>query len=502
KKLSMLSNIKAILKNSAIYGFGNLSTKLAGFILIPIYTSHFSVAEFGVLSMMEVTAQVIIAVFGLSLYQGFFRWYWDKGMAGRQKGLFFTVTMILIGVSLVTAAILFPLLNTISVWFFQTAEYSYLLKMMLIASLMQMVMVMPSTLLRLQEKAVLYTATNLIQLSVNLFFTIFFIIHFHQKVEGIYHAQIIGSVVYFLVLFRFIIKNSAFRFETKVLKDMLVFCYPLILSAISGVIFNVTDRYSLKILGDLQNVGIYSLGFKITNTLYVFVITSVMFAIQPMIYKKMDAPDNKRFYSKLMTYLTFGIMFFVLGVMLFGKEIIKVLAQKTAYWDAYQIIPFLAYAILFGMFKDIATTGLNITKKTKIIAITVALMAALNIALNFVFIPFLHNMGAALSKMLSQIVFFVIIYRSSQKVYPIPYEIMKLMKMLILGIALYFLSLLTNDMQLIWRLTIKTAMIASFPVILYFMNFYEKIELETMYGGWNKWRNLSRFKENLKTIHF
>jgi len=496
----MLSNLKSILKNSAIYGFGNLSTKLAGFVLIPIYTSHFSVAEFGVLGMMEVTAQVIIAVFGLALYQGFFRWYWDKGMAGRQKGMFFTVIAILMGIALLTFAAIFPFLKTISFWFFRTNDYRYLLNMMLIASLMQMVMVMPSTLMRLQEKAILYTTANIIQLSVNLFFTVLFIVHYHQKVEGIYHAQIIGSIAYFLFLSRFIFKNMAFHFEGKVLKEMLIFCYPLILSAISGVIFNVTDRFSLKILGDLQNVGIYSLGFKITNTLNVFIITSVMFAIQPMIYKMMDAPDNKRFYSKLLTYLTFGLMFFVLGIMLFGKEIIKLFAQKPDYWDAYQIIPFIAYAILFSMFKDIAVTGLNIAKKTKIIAVTVALVAGLNIILNFLFIPFLHNIGAALSKLISQIIFFLIIYRSSQKVYKIPYEINKLLKMLFLGVILYILSLLTNDMQLIWRLIIKTGLIVAFPIVLYFMNFYEKIELQTLRQGWHKWHNISNWKENFKNL--
>jgi O-antigen/teichoic acid export membrane protein len=449
---------------------------------------------------MEVTAQVIIAVFGLALYQGFFRWYWDKGMAGRQKEMFFTVSMLLIAVALITFIAFYPFLKTISFWFFQTSDYRYLLNMMLIASLIQMVMVMPSTLLRLQEKSILYTTANIIQLSVNLFFTVLFIVHYHQKVEGIYHAQIIGSVVYFLVLSRFIFRNIEFCFEGKVLKEMFIFCYPLVLSAISGVIFNVTDRYSLKILGDLQNVGIYSLGFKITNTLNVFVVTSVMFAIQPMIYKMMNVSGNKRFYSKLLTYLTFGLMFFVLGIMLFGKEIIKLLAQKSDFWEAYQIIPFIAYAILFGMFKDIVVTGLNITKKTKIIAVTVALMAGLNIVLNFIFIPFLHNIGAALSKLLSQIVFFLIIYYNSQKVYYIPYEINKLLKMLFLGVVLYLLSLLTNDMQLLWQLIIKMGIIATFPIILYFMNFYEKIELQTIRQGWHKWRNISKWKENIKDI--
>ncbi len=87
----MIDNLKNTAKGALIYGFGNLSTKLIGFILIPLYTAKFSVSEYGILGILDITLQVFIAFFGLSLYNAFFRWYWDKEYIAKQKSIFFTI---------------------------------------------------------------------------------------------------------------------------------------------------------------------------------------------------------------------------------------------------------------------------------------------------------------------------------------------------------------------------------------------------------------------------
>jgi hypothetical protein len=80
----MLSRLKSTAKNSIIYGAGNLSSKLIGLVLLPLYTSVLPVAEFGKLAMLETTAQILVAIFGLSLNSAYFRWYWDKEYSQKQ----------------------------------------------------------------------------------------------------------------------------------------------------------------------------------------------------------------------------------------------------------------------------------------------------------------------------------------------------------------------------------------------------------------------------------
>ena len=68
----MLENLKNALKNTVIYSVGNLSSKLLGLILIPLYTDKLTVSEYGILGILEITAQIFTAVFGMSLYNAFF----------------------------------------------------------------------------------------------------------------------------------------------------------------------------------------------------------------------------------------------------------------------------------------------------------------------------------------------------------------------------------------------------------------------------------------------
>jgi len=496
----MLADFRKLFRQSAIYGLGTLSTKLAGFVLIPLYTRNFSVSEFGVLGLLEVSAAVVLSFFGFSLYSGFFRWYWDKSAEGKKESLFFTVTIFQVGVAILAYFAALPFLKSFSQLILNTPDYSYLLRLMLISTLIQLILVMPNTLLRLQEKPWLFTLANILQLIFSLIVTVYFIAFRNAGIEGIYYGQIVGSLAFASVLIRYSIRNMVFRFERKLLGEMLVYCFPLFMSGVALVMLNVTDRYSLKVLGNMADVGLYSYGFKLANTLNVFLITSVNFAIQPMIFRMMNAPDNKRFYAKLLTYYTFGTMIFGLGMMVFGMEITKLFAKRVEYFDAWYIFPFIIYSIVFGMMKDVATTGLSISKRTKAIAITVIITAVLNLILNNILIRLMGNQGAALSKMLSMMVFFVLTLYYSQKVYPIPYEMKRISLMLIVAAGLYIVSLLFNTWDLFPRLAAKSIIIVSYPFVLYLFRFYEPMELNRIRGGWNKWSNPSELRENIKRL--
>ena len=498
QEVFMLADFRKLIRLSAIYGLGTLSTKLAGFVLIPLYTRSFSVTQFGILGLLEVSAAVVIAIFGFSLYSGFFRWYWDKSAEGKKESLFFTVTAFQVLIVLLAYLALLPFLRYFSELILDSADYTSLLHLMLISSLFQVVLLMPNTLLRLQEKPWLFTLANLLQFVFSLSVTIYFIVYRHAGIEGVYYGQISGSLAFAAVLARYCFRNMIFRFERDLLREILLYCLPLFLSAAALVMLNVTDRYSLKVFGNLADVGLYSYGFKLANTLNVFVITSVNFAIQPMIFRMMNDPDNKRFYARLLTYYTYGTMIIALIMMVFGLEITKLFARRTEYFDAWYIFPFIIYSIIFGMMKDVATTGLSITKKTKVIAITVVVTAVLNLMLNIVLIHWFGNQGAAISKMISMMVFFVLTLYFAQKAYSIPYELKRVGLMLVVGAVIYIISLLFNTLEVIPRVAFKTSLIILYPFVLFLVGFYHETELSNIRSEWYKWKKPSAFAENVR----
>ena len=66
---------------------------------------------------------------------------------------------------------------------------------------------------------------------------------------------------------------------------MLLFSYPLIFAEISGILLTVSDRYILNYMATISDVGIYSLGYKISNTIRVLIYSSVMMAVSPLIFQ-------------------------------------------------------------------------------------------------------------------------------------------------------------------------------------------------------------------------
>ncbi len=500
----MFKILKSSVRDTAIYSIGTFSSKLAGFILVPLYTNslYLSEIDYGVLNLVEANLQFMISVFGLGLCYAFERWYYDKEFIEKRETTFFTILVSTLVLSLVLVLTLFPFAGSLSRILFESASYGNIFQLMLINAGFEIVAQTPNSLVRMKEKPSLFTLANMCKLGTSVLLTVVFVVYFKLGLEGVYYAQILGVLVYFIILSRFLYSQSKIGFEWAVLKDMIRFRFPFLLPIIALNVFNFNDRFVLSNVSGVIDAGIYSLGAKLANTIKVFLITAIWLALTPTIYRMMNDPLNKRFYSKVMTYMGFAVIIFVMVFSFFGKELVMLLAKDKTYWDAYLVIPIVSLGIFFGLLKDVSLIGLNITKKTKSIATVTIGITIANLGLNILLVPYMGMLGAAFSGLIAQFLFFIIIYAVAQKHYKIPYELNKVGLMVLLAIALYGISTTTNSLALWMRLPIKFVLIASFPFLLYLFGFYERVELERLSGFWQKWKNPMKWKENLDTLEF
>jgi O-antigen/teichoic acid export membrane protein len=502
----MLDKIKIATKDSFIYSLGNITNKVIGLILLPVYLKELTVAEYGMLGILEVTLQVVIAFFGFSIHQSFNRWFWDKDYHSKQGSIYFTTLVF----SLFSAALMVIFLSFFSEKFsyllLNSEKYSYLLMLMIGSASLQIIKRIPLSMMRLQRRAIRFVVSNVIQLIITLLLTIYFIVYQGKKLDGIFEAQIIGFA--FLLLFnaKYILDNIHPVFEKNILKEMIDYSFPLMISALGGVLLSVADRFFIKFIEGLENIGVYSLGFKIANVLKLVFIQSVFSAINPLRFRMMNDSDHPRFYSKIMTYSVFGFLFLQMGLMYFSKELLFLLAENKQHWTytqingAVHIIPVLCFAQLFEILRRNVRFGLNIVKKTKIVSVVMLFSASMNIVLNMLFISLLGTIGAAIATLAAQIIFFALIYHYAQKYYYIPYELKKVFLMIGVVIVLTIFAYSINSIILIPRLIIKFLLIVSFPFVLYLIGFFEPLELQRIKESWRKWKNPRNWNDNLKKI--
>lgn len=490
----MLDLLKRITRSTVIYSVGQIAPKFVGLILLPFFTNakYLSAADYGKLSMLEAASALFIALFGFGLNYALERWYYDKDYTDRRKSILFTLLTFTIVFTIIFWGLLSVFSGQISLLLTGRSDWTSLLNLLFLCSAFESILLLPTTLLRLEEKPVLFVSSNLFRFLLYLVLTLVFLVSLNKGLEGIYLARAISLTLLLLLLSFYIIRNISFKFEWNVLRDMMLFRLPLVLSTISYIIFNITDRFSLRILSNstFEDVGVYSLGYTMVNSVKVVILSSIWLSLRPMIYKMMGDPKNKRFYSKIMKYMSFMIICLLLSLSVFGQEIIKIFAQNEIYYKSFYLIPLISLTLIFDTLKEISQAiSLNIVKKTGIIAITMIIVTIVNICLNILLIPYLNIYGAALSSLISQIVFFTVIYIFSQKYYPVPYELTRILKMIITFVVLSGLVLLISDLSLALRLPIKLLILLSFPFVLYLLNYYEEIEIKTIRSLFKKFKN-------------
>jgi O-antigen/teichoic acid export membrane protein len=169
-----------------------------------------------------------------------------------------------------------------------------------------------------------------------------------------------------------------------------------------------------------------------------------------------------------MTYFSIVLMFCVIGVSLFSLEVIKVASRDVIYWESANIVAILSFSFFFSMLKDASFIGLQIVKRTKISGLLITISSLVNLGLNILLIPRFSIYGAAVATLLSQVIFFIMIFITAQRFYKIPYELKIVFSQLIVGIILVSLGFLVNDLGLGLRLLLKVLLLGAYPVYLLF----------------------------------
>jgi O-antigen/teichoic acid export membrane protein len=258
---------------------------------------------------------------------------------------------------------------------------------------------------------------------------------------------------------------------------MLAFSLPLVLSSFLALILTLSDRYIIQYFGNFEDTGIYTLAYKISNIIRVFVIHSFAQAYIPVFYRYMEDQDSRNFYVKSVSYYTFVASIIALALTIFGQEAIQIVAQSEDYYSAYKLLPYLVIGVIFAGLRQILVLPINKHKKTKLISIITISAGCFNLVLNILLVPLMGARGAALATGLANLFVVIFYYYFVNKLEKIRYEDKKIINAIGLTIILSAIALAISDLDIYYRLAIKIILFASFPLILFLSGYYDKEEI-------------------------
>lgn len=495
----MLSNLKYFLKHSLVYSVSNAASKAIGVVLLPLYTKFITLAEFGVLGILEVTISIFTEVINLGLGPALVMLSNLKEHSEKRRSVLFTIASMSILISLSFVIISQLAIPYIASMFGDPKLFEVYFRFSSVIVALRVLNNIFNDKLRADEKSVVYTILNLSKITLTLALTIYFVAFAKLGVLGVLYSYTISESVIFIIVLSYMATLMQFKFDREVGSIAVKFGFPLIFGSVAMLVLNVSDRYILKFFANYATLGLYDLGYRLAGVLNMFFIMPLSMTLMPIAYKIYNKEGDKRYFSKLMTYFTFVIVWAGLALSLFSQEIIKIFALNPSYWPAYQVVPVIVFSYIFFGMRLISNLGMFLTKNTKYVALITIIAAAINVILNFIFIPKYGMMAAAFTTLVSFIVLYILSDYFSSKYYKIPFENKKLIGVISLGVVLYLVSMLYTGGEVI-SIVIKLSLLATLPFILYLFNFYEPVELERLAGFYTKWKNPGSWKENIREI--
>ncbi len=476
----MLERLKSTVRDTFVYSLSNIAPKVVGVILLPLFTKKLVLTDFGNWDLIDNTIQILVQVVILGQASSIIFLNNSKDYKEQKGSTLFTITGFIFFVSAVLVLLTEILTSSFSSLLMHTQITTEYIRLTAYIVLLRVMNNLFFAKVQADEEPVYFSVVNIAKTLLMTVFTIYFVGYANKGISGILLAALIAEMLSTIVLLVKAIPQMMFHFNFPILKIALAFGFPLVFSSLGFMLLNQSDRFIIKFLLGSKHVAIYGLGYRVAGVLNMFIILPFTLGLFPIAYKYYGQPDDTRFFSKLMTYSTFFFIWGFVFLSLFSKEIVKVFAQQEDYYSAYLVIPIILLAYVFSGMRLTASLGMMLTKNTKHIAWITIASSALNIGLNFIFIPRYGILAAAINTLVSFVIFYVVTQYLSNKYFRIEYENFKLFLMIITGSVLSAGIYLLPEMNNILQWSIKLLLTILFPFVLFIFNFYEKAELDIL----------------------
>lgn len=481
--------LKILAGETAIYGLSTILARVINFLFIPIYTRILTTSSYGIYTNFSAWIAILLVVLTLGLETGCFRF---ANTHSSPKAVFSNALLTVTLLAILTFTVLTLFCGPLSS-FWGYGDYPqvmiYIGSILAIDSFTAILFAK----LRFEHKALKFAVLKSIKIFSETAFNLilFFIVPAYllshpdtlllkfisatPDFTYILFATFLSGVVSLIIFIPDII-NVKFAFNKDLWKMMILYSLPLMVAQLPGALNDSIDRVIFPYFSPAGHVwesdlGIFQAGVRIATLMSLF-IQVFRFAAEPFFFSRAKDEKSKVLYASVMEHFTaFSILVF-LGITLYMDVLAYIVG--FSFRAGMDIVPIMLMAyVILGMNFNVSM-WYKLSGKTNIaIYITLAGLLA-TLAINIVFMPIYSYHAAAWGHLVSYLIMFIISAILGNKYYPIPYKWKKILGFVAFGLAMYIISAILPEMNLILKLGIHTVLIL---IYIIFYLYIEKISI-------------------------
>ena len=478
--------IKALAGQTVIYGMGTIVPRLLNYLLVPLYTRVFVPEVYGQITDLYAWMAFLLALLTYGMETTFFR-YTHKADSDKVFNNIVSCIITTTGLFLLFYILLYRNFAHL-IQYEHNAHYVLLLGIIVALDALTAV---PFAKLRNNNKAKLFTIIKIANVTLCVGLNLFFLLVIPEtalaisnKVFGpqagllvwVLISNVLASLLNLLLLLPQF-KGFHFELEKSFIRPMLAYSLPILLISLVGMVNEVADKILIKYLtpipdaetlanlditGEeyaLSQLGIYGANFKLAVLMTIF-IQMFRYASEPFFFGKAKDRNAPELYAKVMTYFVIFCLLIFLGVMLY-VDVLKYFIGRggSNYHEGLIIVPIVLIANMFYGIVFNLSIWFKLTDRTFSGTIISIIGASVTLLCLFVLVPQIGYLGAAIAHLGCYTVMMLVSYFWGQKVFPVPYQVGRILLYMVLAVGLFLISTVFGNLSLVIRLIINTLLI-------------------------------------------
>lgn len=472
-----MANLKALAKDTAIYGLSSIVGRFLNYLLVPLYTHVISAASggYGVVTNLYAYTALLLVVLTFGMETTFFRFMNDE------KEEHDTVFSVAFGViALLTSVFLglvFGFSSSVSsaLGYADNPEYVQLMASVVALDALQ---ALPFCHLRYRHKAMRFASLKLLFIAMNIGLNLlFFLVLGYRDVLWVFALNLVCTGV---ITFFFIpdVLRIRWKFDWDLLRRMLSYSWPILVLGIMGILNQAADKMIFTLVYPDESVakvelGIYGSCVKVAMIM-AMITQAFRYAYEPIVFAKSKDSDKAEYYALGMKYFVIFTLLAFLAVM--GYLPLLRYMVGSDYWAGLRVIPIvMAAEIMMGIYFNLSF-WYKLIDKTYYGALFSMAGCLVLLAVNLWGIPRYSYMACAWGGFAGYGTAMLLSYIVGQRLYPIPYPLRSLAGYTAIAGAFYGAMTLVPSEWPMWQyLAISTLLILAFAAIIYCKELRRKI---------------------------
>ncbi len=467
--MSRAAFFKEVVKQSGSYGLALFARRALSLLMVPVSTRYLSTTEYGVAELLEMTLSLLGLLFGLRFGESLLYFYAQAKTPAEQRDAVSApiIGSLLVGGAAMAAGQFFT--GPLSDLVLGSRDYAGLMRL----SLVNLLFLFPTEVgfgyLRATNRTALYVLLSAIRPMVSFAITMTLMIGYGLKVEAFIWANIVtfGLLAIYMVWFCF--SRAGISFHPAALWKQIRYGAPLIVHGLSMMVIHQGDRFFLRPVVTLADIGIYALAYK-TGMLISYVQASFEQYWRAQVFHLVRRADGEHLYVRTTTYLLLVLTLCGLAIVVFVDPALGLLVHPK-FHSARQYIPPLVAAYLMRAAADQFRTIFRTEARTGGEA-GISLLSSLFCLANYaVLIPWLGLWGAVAATVSSFAFFMTLSYHRAQRLKRYPFELGRLARIALAAVLAALPTVLYRWPSLSQQLLAGCAQLAAFPILLLIFRF-------------------------------